>query len=51
MDILWQTTASVVNSITRSAWQFKLKFFEMRSTTDNGNALFAENKLYELYNL
>ena len=23
----------------------------MRSTTGNGNALFAENKLYELYNL
>ena len=23
----------------------------MRSTTWNGNALFAENKLYELYNL
>ena len=23
----------------------------MRSTTCNGNALFAENKLYELYNL
>ena len=23
----------------------------MRGTTDNGNVLFAENKLYELYNL
>ena len=38
-------------STTRSAWTFKLKFFEMRSTACNGNALFAENKLYELYNI
>ena len=51
MDILWQTATAVANGTTRSAWTFKLKFFEMRSTTCNGNALFAENKVYELYNL
>ena len=38
-------------SNTRSAWTFKLKFSEMRSTTCNGNALFAGNKFYELYNI
>ena len=51
MDILWQTAAAVVNVTTTSAWTFKLKIFEMRSTKCNGNALFAENKVYELYNL
>ena len=45
MDILWQTVA------TRSAWTYKLTFFETNSTTCNGNALFTENKLYELHNL
>ena len=38
-------------STTRSAWTFKLKFFEMRITTCSGNDLFAENKLYKLYNM
>ena len=27
------------------------KFFYMKSTTCNGNTMFAENKLYELYDL
>ena len=44
MDILWQTAASVANETTRSAWRFKLKFCEMRSTTCNRNALFAQIK-------
>ena len=47
MDILWQTMAAVANGTTTSASTFKLKFFEIKSTTCNGNALFAENKLYE----
>ena len=29
----------------------QVKVFEMRSTTCNGNSLFAENKVYQLYNL
>ena len=51
MDILWQPAAAVANGTTRSAWTLNLKFFEMRSTTCNRNSLFAENKVYELYNL
>ena len=39
MDILWQTAASVANETIRSAWTFKLKFCEMRSTTCNRNAV------------
>ena len=35
----------------RSARTCKLQFLEMRSTTCNGKALFAEDKLYELCNL
>ena len=46
-DILWQTAASVANGTTTSAWAFKLTFFEIKGTTCNGNALFAENWLYE----
>ena len=49
IDILWQTAAAVATSTTRSALTFKLKLFEMKITTCNGYALFAENKLYELY--
>ena len=51
MDILWQTEATVANGTTRSAWTFKLKCFKLWSITYNWNALFAENKLHELYNL
>ena len=51
MDILWQTPAAVADGTTRRAWTFKLKFFEMKSVTCNGKALFAENKLSELYTL
>ena len=51
VDILWQAAAAAANGTTRSAWTFKLKFSELRNTTCNGNALFAENKVYELYNL
>ena len=47
MDILWQAAAAVTNCTTTNAWTFKLKFFETKSTTFNGNALFTENKLYE----
>ena len=50
-DVLRQTAAAVANYAARSAWTFKLKFFEMRSTTCNGYALFAEKMLHELYNL
>ena len=51
IHILWQNTAIVANGNTRTPWIFKLKFFELRNTTWNGNALFAENKVYELFNL
>ena len=47
MDILWQTAVIVASGITRSAHTFKLKIFEMRSTTCNGTALLTENKLHE----
>ena len=45
VDILRQTTATVANGTTTSAWTFNV--FEIKSTTHNGNALFAANKLYE----
>ena len=48
MDILWQTALAMANGTTRSSWIFKLKLFEMRSITCNGNVLFAENKVCEL---
>ena len=51
IDILWQAAAALANGTRGSAWTFKLKFSEMRNTTCNGNALFAKNKVYELYNL
>ena len=47
IDILWQTVASVASGTIKSAWTFKLKIFEIKSTTCNGNALFVENKLYQ----
>ena len=50
IDILWQTAAAVVNGTTRSAWTFKF-FFDMRTTTCSGNALFTEDRLFELCNL
>ena len=51
MDILWQAAAAAVNGTASYAWTFRLKFFEMTCTICNGNALFAENKLFQLYNL
>ena len=39
----------VPQEVQEVKFSFKLKFVEMRSATCNGNALFAENKLYELY--
>ena len=35
----------------KKCMNIRVKVFEMRSTTCNGNAMFAENKVYELYNL
>ena len=36
MHILWQTAEAVANGTTTSAYSFKLKFFEIKSTTCNG---------------
>ena len=47
MDMLWQTTAAAANGTRTSARTFKLKIFEIKSTTCNENALFAEDKLYQ----
>ena len=46
MDNIWQIDAVAANGTTKSEWAFNLKFSGMRSTTGNGNALLAENKLY-----
>ena len=35
----------------KKCMNIQVKVFEMRSTTCHGNAMFAENKVYELYNL
>ena len=47
MDILWQTASAVTNGTTTNSWTLKLKFFEIKSTTYNGNALLQKKKLYE----
>ena len=42
IDLLWQTAVAVLNSTTRRAWTFKIKFFEMGNTTYNGNVFLSE---------